>query len=70
MEIEDFETFDEKETASTISSRHRNDYQDSVNKLKRITLLTIKTTNLDSYFAKRKDLKEKHIGALLKLINA
>lgn len=68
IEIEDYESFDEVETMQTMSSLDRKRYKEQTDKIRNMTTITLELKGLDSFFAKRKDLKEKHIGALMKLI--
>jgi len=67
IEIEDYESFEELEVAQTMSSLERQRYQHQRNRMKNMTAITVDLDDLDSYFAKRKDLREKHTTALFTL---
>jgi hypothetical protein len=51
-----------------MSSLDRKRYKEQTDRIRTMTVVSLDLKGLDSYFAKRKDLKEKHIGALMKLI--
>lgn len=69
LSINSFDTFEEIQTASGISSRHRLEHAEQASRLKQLTVLNLDPCDLDSYISKSKSLKAKHLSALEKLQN-
>ena len=67
IELEDYESFDEAVNAQSISSKHKALHEAEALSIRKLTQISIEMRHLESYMAKRKDLKERHTNALLKL---
>lgn len=70
LRLKEYESFDEKQTASTMTGAEKLKYLAQSKQVAKMTDIRLKIQDLDTFFAKRKDrkgLKERHIGALMKI---
>ena len=65
-----FETFDEVQSALGIEASNRDAHSKATRFVQQQTELHIRSNDLERYYAKRKDLKGKHIQALLNLVRS
>lgn len=67
IELENYESYDELEAIQTSDSRNKQAQKETAEYIRALTQIELDLQNLDLYMRKRKELKEKHIGAFEKL---
>lgn len=72
LHVNEFQTLDELESMNAVSGDDRHKQKEKMQNIKQNTVIILHLSNLDKYFKnkKRKELKQKHIGAILKLYSA
>lgn len=67
LHLSEFETFEESQSSSDVKASHKETHLAKTQTIKQQTQLSFCIRDLDKYFAKRNDLREKHINAFHKL---
>lgn len=68
IELENYESYEELEAIQTSDSQTKQAQKETAEYIRALTRIGLDLQDLDSYMRKRKELKEKHIGAFQKLL--
>ena len=69
LNVRKFESLDDTQSLNSVSGKDRDEHIKKMKKVQNIDTIVIDINDLDKYFKKRKDLKEKHTTGLMKLVN-
>jgi hypothetical protein len=68
LSIKSFESFEDVESANAVCGSAKEEHLTRLKKIQNIEIITLNLNDLDRYFKKKKELKEKHINAFMKLL--